>query len=212
MPLWLRISAMLALVGAAAETRAQTVGANTVVLASAHQPLGSPLIGGEIFVRTRRGDSSFALIIGGASMRGHADRFGIPCAGLIPPTADCAARPLRDDGRVAAGSIGAALPVIRARRIRLSVIGDLTLAQFHVETRPKAGGDALIADKVLIGAYFGGAAAWYPWAHRPVAIETSIAIGAFAPVLREEVLDGYTPFESGLGARRIGLGLSWRVR
>jgi len=203
---------MLALLGASAVGRAQTVGIHAVSVESGHQPLGSPLVGGEIVVRTRSGDSSLSLTVAAASMRGHADRFGVPCAGLIPPTADCAARPLRDEGRISAGSIGATLPVFRTRRVRLSVDGDVALAQFHVESRPASRGAALIADKVLIGAYLGGGAAWYPSLRLPLAVEASIAFGVFRPVISEQTADGYQPFEDGLGARRIRAGLSWRVR
>jgi len=207
---WFQKSAILVLVVAAAEARAQTVGANAVVLVSSHEPLGSPLIGGEFFVRTRGADSTFSLSISGARMRGEADRFGVPCAGLVPPTADCAARPLRDEGRVIAGSIGAGYPVFRHQRIRFSIIGDLTLAHFQVETRPKAGGDALVAEEMMIGAYMGGEAAWQPSSRAPLAIEASAAIGAFSPVASDQVVDGYTPFESGLGGWRMRVGLSWR--
>jgi hypothetical protein len=209
---WLRISAMLSLVSAFAEARAQTLGANVVALASDHQPLGSPLVGWAISARTRGGDSSVALIVGAASLRGHADRFGIPCGGLIPPIAACAAQPLRDDGRVTAASIGAARPIVHARHIRLSVMGDVTLAQFHVESRAKAGGDALVAEKLMIGGYLGGEVAWYPSARWPLAIETSVAIGAFQPIVTVQAVDSYEPFDGGLGARRLRTGLSWRVR
>ena len=209
---WLRILVVLLLVSPFAEAPAQMVGAGLVVLASDHQPLGSPLIGGEIVLRARGVDSSFSLSFGGASLRGHADRFGSPCAGLVPPTADCAAQPLRDDARITAGSIGASLPIVRARRVRFSLVGDITLAQFQVASRRKSGGDALSADKLLIGACLGGEAAWYLSPHLPIAVEASMAVGAFRPVVGGQIVDGYEPFESGLRAHRVRLGLSWRVR
>jgi hypothetical protein len=144
-------------------------------------------------------------------MRGHSDRFGSPCAGLIPPTADCAAQSVRDDARVVAGSVGGLLPIVHAHRIRLALIADVTLARFHVETRRVSGGDALVADKVQIGASLGAEAVWYPTPRLPFAIETSMAFAAFRPVLSEQLLDGYTPFEGGLSARRFRAGLAWRI-
>jgi len=188
------------------------VAAHAVVLTSAHQPLGSPLLGGEIAIRTLGSDSTLSLIIGAAAMRGHGDRFGSLCVGLVPSGADCSARPIRDDGRVVAGSVGAVQPIVRAHRVRLSIIGNLALAQFHVESRYKPGGAPLIAEKVLVGAELGGSAAWYPAARVPLAIEIAVAIGGFAPLVSEQVTDGYTPFESDFSTRRIRAGLSWRVR
>ena len=101
--------------------------------------------------------------------------------------------------------------MVRARRFRLSVLSDLALGQFHVESRPTIGGDALVAEKVLIGAFVGGEIAWYPSLRLPLALETSIALGGLRPVVNEGVVDGYEPFDGGLSARRIRAGLSWRV-
>jgi hypothetical protein len=204
--------AMLALAAAFTGADAQRIGANAVVLTSAHQPLGSPLVGGELALRAGGRDSTVSLIVAVASMRGRSDRIGSPCGGFSPPTADCTDRPLRDDGRVTAGSIGAALPVLRAGRVRLSITGDVTLGRFHVESRPISGGATLVAEKLMVGAYLGAMAAWSPSMRAPLAIEASIAAGGFRPVHQQEVLDAYAPFEAGFDARRMSVGLSWRVR
>jgi hypothetical protein len=50
--------AMLALAAAFTGADAQRIGANAVVLTSAHQPLGSPLVGGELAVRAGGRDST----------------------------------------------------------------------------------------------------------------------------------------------------------
>ena len=205
--------ALLALLGSVApQARAQVVGASVVVLHSTHEPLGSPLVGGEIVVGHNRGDSPFSLWMRGTILRGHGSRIASPCAGLIPPVPACAVQPLRDDGRITEGSVGAALRALHARHADLFITTDVAVAQFRVESRPKTGGDPLVAEKLLVGAYIGAKGRWSPFARLPLGVEASVAIAGFRPLSSELILDGYTPFEGGLSARRISMGISWRFR
>ena len=64
--------ALLALLSSVApQARAQVVGASLVVLTSTHEPLGSPLVGGQIIVGQNRADSPFSLQMRGTILRGH---------------------------------------------------------------------------------------------------------------------------------------------
>ena len=205
--------ALLALLGSVApRVRAQVVGAGVVVLSSKHEPLGSPLIGGQIVVGQHVADSPFFLQMRGTILRGHGARVASPCAGLIPPTTACAVQPLRDDGRIAEGSAGAAIRALHAPHADLFITVDVAAAQFRVESRPKTGGDPLVAEKLLVGAYVGARGEWSPFARLPCAVEASVAIAGFRPLQNVQVLDGYEPFEGGLRARRVTMGISWRLR
>jgi len=205
--------ALLALLGSvASQARAQVVGASLVVLTSTHEPLGSPLVGGQIIVGQDRTNSPFSLQIRGTILRGHASRVASPCAGLIPPVPACAVQPLRDDGRIAEGSVGAALRALHAPHADLFITTDVAVAQFRVDSRPKTGGDPLVAEKLLVGAYIGAKGRWFPFARLPLGVEASVAIAGFRPLSSELIPDGYTPFEGGLSARRISIGISWRFR
>jgi len=53
---------------------------------------------------------------------------------------------------------------------------------------------------------------WTPFARHALAVEASVAIAGFRPLLNVQVLDGYEPFEGGLRARRLTMGISWRMR
>ena len=69
--------ALLALLGSVApRVRAQVVGAGVVVLSSKHEPLGSPLVGGQIIVGQHVADSPFFLQMRGTILRGHGARDG----------------------------------------------------------------------------------------------------------------------------------------
>jgi len=205
--------ALLAFLGSVVPpARAQVVGASFVVLTSTHEPLGSPLVGAQIIVGQNRADSPFSLQMRGTILRGHGSRVASPCAGLIPPVPACAVQPLRDDGRIAEGSVGAALRALHAPHADLFITTDVAVAQFRVDSRPKTGGDPLVAEKLLVGAYVGAKGGWSPFARLPLAVEASVAIAGFRPLLSEQVVDGYVPFEGGLSARRISVGISWRFR
>ncbi len=206
----LALLAFLASVGPPA--RAQVVGASLAVLSSEHEPLGSPLVGGQIIVERNRADSPFSLQMRGTILRGHGSRVASPCAGLIPPVPACAVQPLRDDGRITEGSVGAALRALHTRHADLFITTDVAVAQFRVESRPKTGGDPLVAEKLLVGAYIGAKGRWFPFARLPLGVEASVAIAGFRPLSSELIPDGYTPFEGGLSARRISIGISWRFR
>jgi hypothetical protein len=192
-----------------AASPAQDVTASAVALSAKHYLLDDPLVGGALQLRLPLPDGPFAVRLGAERLTATAERVGIPCAGLIPPGDACAPEPLRDAARLTNASGGVALRILGGRRGELSLTADLTLGSLRADTRA-ASGKTLAAQKWVWGGFFGAEAAWTPSPRLPLALEIGGALGGLMPVAREVIVDGYTPFDKGLDAARLRLGLAWR--
>lgn len=202
-------SALVALLVSPAGALAQGASANAIVISARHPLLGDPLTGAAISVNLPRRDRRFSLRLDVERVSGRADRIGIACAGLIQP-GTCPPEQLRDESRVTSASGGALLHVLHWRRVRLTATTDLELASVRTETRGRSSGGLLAAAKMLWGAQIGANVAWTPAPRVPIALEIDGGIGGLRPIVHEDVVDGYTPFDGGFVVRRFRVGLAWR--
>lgn len=209
---WLAALAVSACSAAGSPLYAQNVSVGYTILATDHQLLGSPLQGGRAVLSRPFGDSSLAMRAGVEAMRGQASRNGSPCAGLILPIPACAVQPLRDDGRLYGGTLGAALRVVGRPHVTLSVGVDLGLAKATMNTHATAGSSGLAADEMLWNGALNLDAAWYPSLTRRVGVIGSVGVRSFTQLSQGHVLDGYEPFQDGMTGRQAMIGLAWRVR
>ena len=68
----------------------------------------------------------------------------------------------------------------------------------------------MTATKMLWGGLIGAHAAWTPVARVPIALDIGGGIGGLTPIVYDDVVDGYTPFERGFDVRQVRLGLAWQ--
>jgi hypothetical protein len=202
------VACVVVLVGPAA-ARAQGISVSAVAIAAQHPLIGEPLAGGAVSARLALHDPRVALHLEAANARSRANRVGSACAGLIRP-GTCAAEPLRDEARLTSVSGGALLHVLRRRHALVALTADLTLGAVRADTRGLASGDMLRATKTLWGGLIGVQASWTPVVRVPIALEIGGGIGALVPLTRDDVLDGYTPFEQTFGIRRVRVGVAWQ--
>lgn len=196
-------------VAAVGVASAQSVTVSGTSATAQHPLLGEPLIGASIAIRTREAPTMFQFEVSHA--RARSGRIGAPCAGLIRP-GSCPPEPLRDNARLLSAGGGAALRVLRTARVSVSLTGDLSLASVRADTRGETSGGRLSASKTLWGATLGARAAWTPVMRVPLALELGVGIGTLSPIKEDDVVDGYTPFESQFQVRRAQLGITWRYR
>ena len=101
------------------------------------------------------------------------------------------------------------LRVLTRDHVNVEAAGDLLLAEASVDTEGLASGRALSASKTLWGPQLGLAAQWTPSLAVPVALQFGAAVGSLNPIVHDQVVDGYTPFESGFRFRLVQLGVTW---
>jgi hypothetical protein len=184
-------------------------GVNGVVLSAEHELLGKPLAGGGVELRIPGGDGPFTLRLGGEWLHGQADRIGVPCAGLVRP-GTCAPEPVHDRSQLTTIRGGATLRVYGGQRSAVNVAADWMMTRVSVDTHGFTSGYDLSAAKILWGPWIGVSADWVPVPRVPIGLELEGGIGELIPVMHDEVLDGYTPFEGGFAVHNVRLGLVWR--
>jgi len=189
---------------------AQAISVNAVAISANHSLLGDPLVGAGISLRTAGPGSSRRFHLDIERVEGQAERFAVPCAGLIEP-GTCAAENVRDDARLTSANAGVAVRLFGGRRVGLAFTTDLTLASVRVDTRAVASGQRLRATKGMWGGSFGAAMTATPVARMPLALELAAGIGGLLPINHVAVADGYTPFEESFGFTRARLGLVWHL-
>jgi hypothetical protein len=82
----------------------------------------------------------------------------------------------------------------------------------RADTRGETSGGRLYASKTLWGGALGARAAWTPVMRVPLALELGVGIGTLSPIREDDVVDGYTPFESDFHVRRAQVGVTWSPR
>ena len=205
----LAAAAIAALIALPRLASAQGGGISAVSVSANHRLMGDGLLGGAAHARFPFGDGRRSVRLSAERLTGDAHRTGVPCSGLIMP-GTCSPEPLRDDARLNSVSGGLGLQVLALPRLVVEVAGDLRLGWISANTRGLESGRSLSTDKSLWGGDVGIDVAWSPRARLPLALEVGIAAGRLMPLPRENVLDGYTPFNDGFRLTRLRVGLAWR--
>ena len=208
--LWARSLGSLVVAAAVIGVRpagAQTLMAQALAAHSDHLLLGN-LTGFGLVSGARLGQSPISLRFGLSRLTGSTRRTGIACGGLIAP--DRQPELLRDDARTITASVGLSAPVWRHGPATLTLGGGFDLAWVHSDTHGLSTGRKLSAGKTLIGVDLGLETSIVPWRQRPFAVVLGVGVSAFAPLFaRDELVDGYEPFEGRSGLRRVWLGIAW---
>lgn len=204
----LAVTLLAAAVGAV-PMQAQAVAVSGVARSARHPLLTEPLLGGGAAVHWARAGGGVTYRIGVTSLRGHADRIGIPCAGLVRP-GTCAPEGVRDASRFTDATAGAALRLVGGTHAVLALTADATVASVHVDTRGHESGRTLRAAKALWGASAGLLATWMPAPRVPMGLQVAAGASALVPFVTEQISDGYTPFNDGVRLADVRLGVVWK--
>ena len=157
-------------------------------------------------------DGRFTLRAGIEALRGEQGRMGSTCVGLVPPGADCAPRPIRDETRLRTAHAGLGLRLLRGPRLTAGVTGDVRFGRVDARSRythDDGSAGSLDAGKSLFGPELGAELDWAPLRRLPLALVAGAAVGSLEPRTDAGVVDGYTPFEGSFDVRRAYLGLGW---
>lgn len=174
---------------------------------ASHPLLGTPVgvgVGVNVPISARAG----ALV--GLEFSGDEFRStGSTCVGLIPPDMDCSPEP-RDE-RARMWGLGLSVPVtlVRAQVFSVNMVPGVRTAWVRSDQEGVESGRVREASKMMYG-YEIGAEAVVRVPTLRGALFLSGHVGQLRPYRDETLVDGYSPFESGIGYRRVRLG--WMVR
>ncbi len=182
---------------------------SAVVAAPRHDLMVDPLVGASALVALPIGEGRRVLRVQGERVVGDARRTGVPCSGLAEP-GTCSPEPVSDDARMTTVAFGLGFALLRGARLDAQLTADLRIGSIHADTRGLVSGRELSAGKSIWGGDLGLQASWSPWARMPLALEGGFTLGALRPMVREEIVDGYTPFNNGFAVRRLSVGAAWR--
>lgn len=188
---------------------AQDIEVHATRLDADNDRLGSPLFGGGIGIRWGNSGRALSYRVGVERVNGRERRFGIPCAGLIEPNT-CLPEPLTDDGRATTVRLGVGVRLLQRTRVELLVGGNLTLSAVTTRSTGEESARTLDASKALVGAEAELLATWLPARRVPLCVQLGVSAARVRPVVDEQIVDGYTPFEQGFAMSAVRLGLVWR--
>ena len=203
---------LMSLVAAATLGTSELLGqALTVRAGAAHigNELVGGVLGGGLLASFPVGSSDTRILIGAEYLAGTSSRIGVPCGGLIAPRT-CPPEPLQAWAASASGLVGIRVPAWQGRRVTVSLGGDLGISRVRSRTRGQASGREITAAKAMWRGDLVGEAEWHPRARRGLGLVGGVAVGGLAPVSRDVVADGYTPFDRTARALRGWLGVTWR--
>lgn len=165
--------------------------------------------GGGVTLRLGRAESRVGWRFAADHLRSSNSRIGMACAGLIMP-GTCFAEQLSDDTRSTIGTGGMTYRLLGNQQVAFGLAADATLARVQADTRGLVSRRELAASKMLWGGLVGLEASWTPVSAWPLAIELGGAWGGLTPVSRDQVVDGYIPFEDSFSVTHARLGVTWR--
>jgi hypothetical protein len=114
--------------------------------------------------------------------------------------------------RPTCGAAGLRRTVLAAGALDLTALGALRVGHVRVQTRGETSGGRLPASRWLGGGEVGAALTVRPRPRSPIAVELGASVGALRGLIRQNIVDGYTPFAEGSTWRRLSLGVTWRAR
>ncbi len=208
-PLAAAIAAVLSALSGTAGAQSGAVSA--VAVAADHRLLGNRLYGGAARINIPLGGGHASVRLGAERVSGNSRRTGVACAGLVMP-GTCAPEPLRDDASLNTATGGLGYRALVWERFAVDVGADVRVGRVQADTRGLMSERTLSSSKTLRGFELGIDGSWFPWARLPLALEVGGSVGELTPVVSEQLIDGYTPFEGGFGLTRVRVGVEWRAR
>lgn len=143
---------------------------------------------------------------------GGATGMGVVCAGLVNPDR-CPVEPFEQSGTLFSFGVGADLSLWRSEHVDLAALPHVLFAHARSSLQGSLTRNELDAEKSQLG--FSGAleARVTPAPSVPLAFVLGAATRRVGPVSREQVVDGYTPFEGWYTVRTVyaGASLSWHL-
>jgi hypothetical protein len=131
----------------------------------------------------------------------------VVCAGLAQP-GTCPEERFERRGRLSVATASWSFPALRGGSLTLALTPELGLGRASSAIRGLETGNRLDASKWLYAVGAGAAIRWRPLPVLPVQLQAGFHLQRLSPVSREEVVDGYTPFNDPFTVRRVELGVS----
>lgn len=180
-----------------------------VVTDVSHPLIGRPLFGASVGLTLARPAGHVAWTVRAEFLNGDAARFGVVCAGFVPPGSCDQREAIADVTRLTTGRVGLAVAVIRHQRVRLSVLGEAGVGRIRTVSRGRTTGLELSGTETLAPFEAGLRLDWRPLARVPLSVEIEGSATRFVSITPGVLLDGYSPFAESFGARSLRLGAVW---
>lgn len=203
------LAGALVTIGLSTRLAAQEVSVRAVTLSSDNLLRDTPLWGGNIALRWRPGNGAVAYHLGGEWTSGDRTATGFLCVGIFLPE-NCASEPVREDARLRSADVGASFRLLSRARASLELSADVLAGSVRRDSRGQTSELSLSAEKRVWGGRAGIESRWQPWAAVPLDLQLGATYGQLGPFTKDEVVDGYTPFNRALHVRRIVIGATWR--
>ncbi|MFW6078139.1 MAG: hypothetical protein ACODAE_00855 [Gemmatimonadota bacterium] len=134
--------------------------------------------------------------------------FGTTCAGLLPPGVDCTPEFRDQTARVEGVVVALAATIFATESIRLNIVPDARVMDVATEQRGQETGRERSATKRMLGAALGGEAIIEPVRAWGLRFHIGAHRGVLTPYVLPTIVDGYTPFEAGIGLEWLEAGAS----
>ena len=202
----LAFGAILALVALASPVGAQELRLGAGKLWTDHALLADPAgFGAHVGLRLGR---ATRVRVGYEQYRSDFASRGSLCAGFIAPDEDCSPQDLRDRGFLQSLGVAVPLAAYGGGRVRVDVVPGIRLAHAMSDRRSTESDRTLSADEAMWGGDVGLEGA-LRISTLPLRLHVSAGVGGLIPMRAGMIVDGYTPFDSGVAWRRVEVALSY---
>jgi hypothetical protein len=181
---------------------------NGVITDVSHPLTGRPLFGSSLGINWARPTGHVTWTVRAERLNGNATRFGVVCAGFVPPGSCEEREAIRDDTRVITGRVALAVAVVRRQRLRLSLLGETGIGNIRTVSRGRATGRTLSGTGTLAPFEAGIRLGWKPLVRVPLSVELEGSVTRFVSIT-PGVEDGYSPYSESFGGRSLRLGAVW---
>lgn len=180
-----------------------------VVTDVSHPLTGRPLFGTSLGINWARPMGHVTWTVRAERLHGDATRFGVLCAGLVPPGSCQEREAINDETRLITARVALAVAVVRHQRLRLSLLGETGVGNIRTVSRGRTTGRAFSGTETLAPLEAGIRLGWKPLVRVPLSVELEGSVTRFVSITPGVELDGYSPFTESFAARSLRLGAVW---
>jgi hypothetical protein len=155
------------------------------------------------FPRTAKWSWSIAV----EEVRSDRAGTGVVCGGLINPDR-CPVEPLTQVGQLTLAGVGAEAALLRTTHVALVVRPQLLVGSVRSTERGTATGNTLTASKTQVGVSAALELRIFPVRRSPFGLIGGVAARRVSPLVHDQSLDAYTPFERWYSMRSLYAGVS----
>lgn len=136
------------------------------------------------------------------------ESVGSTCSGLANPEEDCAGERREDQGRMKTATLSVPLVMYERNRMKINLMPRTYLARVSSVQTGLRTGRTRSAEKMLVGFGMGGEVRVRVIKTLPVNMRILGSMAWLAPWRTEIIVDGYTPFDTGVRMSTLEIGLA----